>query len=58
MSPEQLNAVLLERLKRLEDLMVAQIREKDALLAAQGKQIATLQVELKEGQEGLRVRGQ
>ena len=48
MSPEQLNAVLFERLKRLEDLMVAQIREKDALIAAQGEQIATLQVELKE----------
>ena len=58
MSPEQLNAVLFERLKRLEDLMVAQIREKDALIAAQGEQIATLQVELKEWQEGLRVRGQ
>ena len=47
MSPEQLNAVLFERLKRLEDLMVAQVdqmRQKDALIAAQGEQIATLQV--------------
>ena len=61
MSPEQLNAVLLERLKRLEDLMVvqvAQMKQKDALIAAQGGQIEALQVELKEWQEGLRVRRQ
>ncbi|MFT5681621.1 MAG: hypothetical protein ACI8RZ_002527, partial [Myxococcota bacterium] len=61
MSPEQLNAVLLERLKRLEDLMVvqvAQMKQKDALIAAQGGQIEALQVELKEWQVGLRVRGQ
>jgi hypothetical protein len=57
MSPEQLNAVLLERLKCLEDLMVvqvAQMKQKDALIAAQGGQIEALQVELKEWQVGLR----
>ena len=61
MSPEHLNAVLLERLKRLEALMVThvdQMREKDALIDSLSGQITTLQVELKEWQEGIRVRGQ
>ena len=57
MSPEQLNAALLQRLDRLEKLMVAQaeqMKAKDALIDALNTQNAKLQSELEEWKAGLR----
>lgn len=48
MSPEQLNAILLQRLERLEELLVAKTNQ----IAAQGQRIERLEAELREWKSG------
>jgi len=48
MTPEQLNAVLLQRLERLEALLVAKTNQ----IAAQGQQIERLEAELRDWKSG------